>query len=216
MSETKDYKFALMLGLIIGIFLIPLEYNTGLGTAHRFLYPASVIGFPILALLGLWIGKLLFSRIRGIWQFVKFALVGVSNTAINFGVLNALVAITGISKGWPIYLFESIAFVCALFNSYIWNSHWSFESKNHRTTLEFVEFFLVTFIGSQINSLIVYLIATHVHPILNISQPVWINVANIVGVLVVMFWNFFGFKMIVFRQQPQMQPQVTDQSHKSF
>ena len=202
MFEHKDFKYSLILGLLIGFFLIPLEYNTGLGAKSALVYPASVIGFPVLAISGLWIAKLLVSRFAGIWQFVKFGLVGVSNTAINFGVLNGFVALTGITMGWPIWLFESVAFICALFNSYIWNSHWSFESKNPRTTLEFVEFFLVTFIGSQINSLILYTVATHVHPILNLTQKNWINIANVIATLVVMFWNFFCFKYLVFRKKP--------------
>jgi len=201
MQNNKDFKFALILGIIIGVFLVPLELNLGIGPKHPIVYAASVIGFPVLALLGLWIAKLLFARIPAVWQFVKFGLVGVSNTAINFGVLNSFVAITGITRGWPTYLFESIAFVCALFNSYIWNSHWSFENKNKRSTEEFIEFFLITFVGSQVNSLIVFGLSTYVHPVLNIPQKTWINLANVIATLTVMFWNFFGFKLVVFRDR---------------
>lgn len=212
--QNKDFRYALILGIIIGVFLIPLEFNTFTGdvaskshlvsvlSKHAGLvYLATIIGFPILALIGLAVAKLLFSKVPAIWQFVKFGLVGVSNTAINFGVLNGLVAASGVVKGWPLYFFESIAFVCALFNSYIWNSHWSFENKNKRTTEEFVEFFLITFVGSQVNSLIVFSISSYVHPLGGISQKLWINVANVIATLAVMFWNFFGFKLVVFRDR---------------
>lgn len=199
--QNKDYKTALILGIIIGVFLVPLEYNARLSAKIPFVYGLSIIGFPILALAGFAIGRLIFSKIPAILQFVKFGLIGVSNTAINFGVLNALVAISGREKGWPLYFFESIAFVCSLFNSYIWNSHWSFQNKNKRTTEEFVEFFLITFVGSQINSLIVFSMSTYVTPFAGIPQKLWINVSNVIATLVVMFWNFFGFKLIVFRDR---------------
>lgn len=197
----QDYKNSLILGFIIGLFLIPTEINLGISSKIPVFYLASIIGFMVLAFLGLWIAKLLVVRVPILWQFAKFGLVGVGNTAINFGIVNVLVLITGVNKGWPVYFFAALAFAGALMNSYIWNSHWSFKehSAPQRTTKEFIEFFLVTFIGLQINSIIVYAITTHVAPIGNISPQRWVNVANVIATLAVMFWDFGGFKYIVFR-----------------
>jgi|SRR6266481_6512493 len=197
----KDYKNSLILGLIIGIFLIPTERSLGLAAQFPFIYVEfiGILAFPLLALAGVWFSKLLFSRIPILWQFVKFGLTGVANTAINFGILNVLVSSSNIAAGWPIYLFASIAFVGSLINSYIWNSHWSFENNNSRTTKEFIEFFLVTFVGLQINSIVVYFVATHVTPFSGISPQRWVNVANVIATLTVMFWNFAGFRYLVFK-----------------
>ena len=200
---NKDFKNALIIGIIIGIFVIPSEYKLGLATAYHNIYLYSIIGFPILAMLGLAVAKLLFSKSAGLWQFSKFGLVGVGNTVINFGILNGMVALTNVNKGWPIYFFASLAFLGALMHSYIWNSHWSFESKNPRNTEEFIEFFLITFIGSQLQSLIVTFIANKVTPFHGLSQDKWLNVANLLATLVVLFWNFFGFKLVVFRKKPE-------------
>ena len=196
---SKDFKNALIIGIIIGIFIIPTEIKLGLTAKFHFIYIYTLLGFPVLALAGLWITKVLFSKIPVLWQFSKFGLVGVANTAINFGILNIFAALTGVNKGWPIYFFASLAFLGALMNSYIWNSHWSFENKNPRTNEEFIEFFLVTFIGLQISSLLVALISTKVHPAFGLNQDRWLNVSNLIATFAVMFWNFSGFKFIVFR-----------------
>lgn len=196
----KDYKYSLILGLTIGVFATPVI--SGLGLAAKYgsmLYILSIIFFPALAWLGLWICKALFYKIPVLWQFTKFGLVGVANTTINFGILNGLIRITGQTKGFPIYLIASVAFLGALINSYIWNSHWSFENKNPRTAKEFIEFFLVTFIGLQLNSIIVYWITTNINHPQSITAKQWANIANVVATLFVMFWNFFGFKYLVFK-----------------
>jgi putative flippase GtrA len=196
---SQDFKNALIIGAIIGIFAIPTELKLGIAAKSHYIYIFTLIVFPLLALVGLWFTKVLFSKIPVLWQFSKFGLVGVANTAINFGILNLFAALTGINKGWPIYFFASLAFLGALMNSYIWNSHWSFENKNPRSREEFIEFFLITFIGLQISSLIVTLVSTKIHPAFGLNQDRWLNVANLIATLLVMFWNFSGFKFIVFR-----------------
>jgi putative flippase GtrA len=130
---------------------------------------------------------------------VRFGIVGVANTAINFGVLNVLIAATGINRGYPFALLQAAAFAAALFNSYMWNSHWSFENSKARSGREFAVFFLVTVVGLILNSLTGYVVTTHVAPFAGVNPTQWANVANLAGTLIAAVWDFLGFKFIVFR-----------------
>ncbi len=198
--RARDYEYAVILGFIIGLFLIPTEMN--LAKQHHisvYIYWLTFFAFPVLAVIGLFITRLLFSRIAVLWQFSKFALIGISNTAINFGVLNFLSFASGIDTGLLPAIFAAVAFFAATTNSYIWNSHWSFKNNNQRTPAEFLQFFVITFIGSIINIGVVYLVVNKIHHGANISPQLWLNIANVIATLIVMFWDFSGFKFIVFR-----------------
>lgn len=199
-NATDDYKNGLIIGILIGLAVIPSEKNLGLAVKYPYIYVASIILLPIISIIGLFVGKTLFYRVQTLWQFTKFGLVGVSNTVINFGIVNLLVFLTNITRGLGVSAFAALAFIGALVNSYFWNSHWSFKNKNPRTPKEFITFTIVTFIGLLINSTVVYLVVNAQHAA-SISPKLWVNVANLAATLVTMFWNFSGFKFIVFKEK---------------
>ena len=199
-TMKRDYEYAFIIGIIISIFLYPTERNLGLLSSTPFIYIASFFAMPLLALAGIAIARLLFSRSPGLWQFVKFGLIGVSNTIINFGVYNYLINWTGTTAFTAkIYLalFSALAFFAAFINSYIWNSHWAFASKQSRTVSEFEKFFLITLCGVVINSAVIFFVSK-AQP-MTISFKLWANIANLWGSFITLFWNFIGFKFIVFK-----------------
>lgn len=57
-------------------------------------------------------------------QFVKFGLVGVSNTAISLGIYYLLLAL-----GCHYLLSNAAGFVLSVLNSYFWNSRFIFKEK---------------------------------------------------------------------------------------
>lgn len=194
--DNRDYRNSTILGLIIGLFLIPTERN--LVGQHTSYIIAGIIGFPVLAVVGMLIAKKLFERFAAVFQFIKYGLTGTANTAVNLGVINVFVLATGVTKGLETILFSTIAFIAALSNSYYWNSHWSFKVTDTRTLKEFLTFTIVTLIGVILNSGIVYGI-TRIMPPASISPKLWINIASLTATILVLFWNFFGFRNIVFK-----------------
>ncbi len=201
---NRDYRNSAILGLIIGLFLIPTERN--LAGQHAYVFVVGIIAFPLLALLGMFIAKKLFENFAAVFEFVKFGLTGTTNTAINLGVINTFVFATGVTKGVETILFSVVAFLLSLSNSYYWNSHWSFKSTNARTAKEFLAFAVVTLIGVALNSGIIYTV-TRITPPGSISPKLWINIASLIATITVMFWNFFGFRKVVFKT-PATTPQV--------
>ncbi|MEJ0021185.1 MAG: GtrA family protein [Candidatus Doudnabacteria bacterium] len=134
-------------------------------------------------------------------QFLKFVVVGVINTAINFIILNILSAITGITSGGKIIPLAVVAFAVATTNSYIWNKRWSFKDQTHTDTgRKFSLFLIVSIIGAGINSGTVYLITTHISPMFGLSQHLWLNVAALAATGISLIWNFIGYKLFVFKK----------------
>lgn len=135
-------------------------------------------------------------------QFIKFAIVGVINTFVDFLVLNFLMWLTKIYSGWSIILLNSISFTCAVINSYFLNKHWTFaEAKDNKKSLQFIRFFLVSVGGILINNGIVYFGTTFVKPIFNFSPHLWANGVKVTAVLASLIWNFVGYKIWVFKNQ---------------
>lgn len=137
-------------------------------------------------------------------QFSKFVLVGFMNTAIDFGVLNLLMWLTGVYKGSWIILLNVTAFTVAVINSYLWNKFWTFKAKETteagEVTKEFIQFIIVSLVAVVINSSIVYSITTFIPPFFGLGQELWANLAKVVATAVALIWNFVGYKFIVFKK----------------
>lgn len=78
-------------------------------------------------------------------QFVKFVLVGLLTTAINFAVF-AMLLFAGVH-----YLVAAVtAFLIATFNSYTWNRIWTFRAGHHRHQ-RLVKFTIIQSTGLAVN-----------------------------------------------------------------
>jgi putative flippase GtrA len=135
-------------------------------------------------------------------QFFRFAMVGLVNTIINFGVLNLLSWLTGIKSGPQVIYLSIIAFIAATTNSYYMNKRWAFRDPSTSDFgKEFSMFLLVSVGGAIINSGTIYLITTHVQPIAGLSATLWLNLSNIVGIGLGLIWNFIGYRTFVFKDR---------------
>lgn len=135
-------------------------------------------------------------------QFSRFVVVGFMNTAIDFLVLNLLMWQTGIYSGRWIILLNTIAFGAAVTNSYFWNKYWTFKAKETPIgSKEVSQFLIVSLIGVAINSGIVFGLTTFIPPIFGLSKELWANLAKAVATGVALFWNFLGYKFVVFKKK---------------
>lgn len=190
-----DLLLSLGAALVIGLSLLPTLINTGLYNQVPFLPVLLFLGLPVLVAIGMFVAYFLGRRLAILWQLAKFALVGVLNTAIDFGVLNFLINVSGITSGIGIIFINITSFSLAIINSFFWNKQWVFgEGKQGN----FVTFAIVTFIGLSLNTGIVYLLTTFVDPIIVTSDALWANLAKVLATGISMVWNFMGYKMLVF------------------
>jgi len=130
-------------------------------------------------------------------RFIKFALVGVSGTVVDFGFFNLF----SILFGLPVILSSILSFSIAVFNNFYWNRVWTYpESKNASLADQLTKFGIVSVLGLIIRTPLFALIE---NPVIQIAQkllsstfpinPVIIghNFALAAVIIVVLFWNYF-------------------------
>lgn|SRR5574344_766568 len=119
-------------------------------------------------------------------KFLKFGVVGVSGTLIDFGVTYVCKEIFRIHK----FLANAIGFILAATSNYILNRIWTWGSTSTQVGVEYLKFFAVSLIGLGINTLIIYLLHEH-----------WkrnFYLAKVGATVVVMVWNFLANNFFTF------------------
>jgi len=84
--------------------------------------------------------------IKGKKEFIKFGIVGVSNTLITFVVYNILLKL-GIN-----YLVANIiGYICGMINGFIWSKNWVFK-VNNESKMYFIKFALVNLLSLAVST----------------------------------------------------------------
>ncbi len=118
-------------------------------------------------------------------RFVKFAVVGAVGALVDFGVLNALVLLVGLSPAWA----NPFSVSAAIMSNFIWNRLWTFPESRQRPFLtQFGQFALVNLVGLLINQLI-FVTALHLTSPA-VPHPWDYNISKAVAIGLVLFWNF--------------------------
>lgn len=119
-------------------------------------------------------------------KFLRFCIVGVSGTAIDFGLTWLCKEVFKIPK----FIANAIGFVVAATNNYILNRIWTWGSTNDQVGVEYTKFFVVSLIGLGINTLILY--------IFNEKLKWNFYLSKVFATGVVMLWNFFANNFFTF------------------
>jgi putative flippase GtrA len=201
----KDWKAITAIGALIGLLVQPI-LSTLVGPAHIALLSWMMrvgifVGFTILAPLALvvlyYVGKLL----PVIYQFGKFAAVGVLNTFVDLGVLNLEIVAFGTPGAWVYRVFKTVSFLAATTNSFLWNKYWTFNSQEPASAKQTIEFYGVAFVGFLLNVGLASYVFSNVSRPISVSQNLWANIGALVGVAAAFLWNFIGYKFWVFKKK---------------
>lgn len=69
-----------------------------------------------------------------------------------------------------------------------------------RSGQQFGLFMTISVIGALLSAAIVWFITSQISPLFDTSPRLWANIANAVATIIVLFWNFVGYKVFVFRK----------------
>ncbi|MFZ2446965.1 MAG: GtrA family protein [Syntrophobacteraceae bacterium] len=119
-------------------------------------------------------------------QFFKFCAVGLLNSGIHYGVFLVLIRYPGMH-----YLAASaIGYCSGVLNSFVWNKHWTFRTRDARTDIEFAKFVTVNLASFLINlgSLSLFVNGLDISP--EPGQALAISCALCVNFLGNKFWTF--------------------------
>jgi putative flippase GtrA len=154
-------------------------------------------------------------------RFIKFAVVGVIGFVVDFGVFNLLLGPFALfmAPGSPLHQWlvslglapaqvatlvptfpGAISFVMAILSNFLWNRYWTYpDSRSKSFRRQFAQFWVVSVTGILIRVPIITF--THqaftemilfTFPTLGLfSVRLGKNLALVLSVIVVMFWNFF-------------------------
>lgn len=192
----KDLIGSLIIGVAAGALSLVVIKNLAIPVP---LWSPFII-FPVMTVSGILVGRFLGNRLPIMYKFVKFGEAGGLNWLVDFGVLNLLILLTGISAGIVFSIFKGISFIIATTNSYFWNKQWVFESKSKEEGKEAFKFLVSTGLGLAVNVLIASVIVfAGPKMISGVDAKVWANVAAGVGSLTAMGWNFIMYRFWVFK-----------------
>lgn len=198
----RDFYWGALAGFITGILLIPILRNFDLSI--RFGFFIIPISIALLFGVGMFIGRFLGRWLPWMFQLAKFAATGFMNAAIDFGILNLLIYLSGISVGFGYIVFKSASFLVANVNSYVWNRLWTFKKEGaeiipHNLRREYAQFFIVSMVGIIINVGAATLVVNGISPRFGVSSTAWANIGAAAGSATGLLWNFVGYKFIVFK-----------------
>ncbi len=151
-------------------------------------------------------------------RFIKFALVGISGTIIDFGFFNLFSSFLGV----PALIASVFSFSIAVVNNFYWNRLWTYpESKNTNLANQLTKFGVVSVLGLVIRTPLFALIenpminaANSLLPALFPIEPgiVGHNIALASVIVVVLFWNYFVNRFWTYRN---LEPVKRSEDHGS-
>jgi len=123
-------------------------------------------------------------------QFMRFGIVGVLNTAVQFLVFVLLFRVLHV----PMILASGLGYIAGIVNSYLLNRTWTFKVRRRRETREFLRFVAVNILAMGVNlGTLKFLVAT---------WAVVPEVAQILAIGASLVVNFAGNKWWTFRESP--------------
>ena len=84
--------------------------------------------------------------------------------------------------GWNKYISNSIGFILAATNNYIWNRLWTFQSTSTEIPVEYGKFLIIATIGLAINNFVIYLLHE------KFKQNFYLS--KLIAIAIVTIWNF--------------------------
>ncbi len=124
---------------------------------------------------------------ENLYQLLRFGLVGVLNTLVDFGAYQLLVWL-----GLHYVLAQCLSYSCGLLNSYFFNSRWTFRQEKKYTQKEFLRFLLVNLCALVLSILLLRLC----YEVLGIESNL---IAKGIVTVLVMLVNFIANKLFVFK-----------------
>jgi putative flippase GtrA len=127
---------------------------------------------------------------------IRFGIVGIANTALDFVILFLLVAL-GLDKIPANYVSTGVAFIFSFFV----NKSFTFKSKGGNVKKQFLYFIVITIIGLWV---IQPLIITGLSGLLENTgwaSGIILFIAKIIATVTSLIWNYIFYSQIVFKKE---------------
>lgn len=155
------------------------------------------------------------ARRQGFRQFVKFCIVGLSSTLIDYAIYLLLTEafnlqrVLGVSLEASRLVAQCISFAFAVTNGFFWNNKWTFRAGDvdgaHR---RYGKFIATNLVGLSLNLGILFLVSTlvasmpivdQIRQVAHLKDPAGL-VGKTAATAIVVFWNFLASKFWTFKR----------------
>jgi len=134
-------------------------------------------------------------------QFLRFSLVGGSNTLIDVLVLNMLLWLWPTNNMALVLLANSVAFTIGALNSFVLNRYWTFRRTGYPRFYEVARFALATLAGIACNDLLLWSLSEVPHPgTLNVT--IWTNISKMIAIGGTVLISYTVMRLWVFTHNP--------------
>lgn len=131
---------------------------------------------------------------RELTRFYKFSVVGAIGAVVDFGTFNILRGAVGL----PAAIAQAFSFLVAVTSNFIWNRYWTYpDSRSKPLGRQASQFFVVSVVGLAIRTVVFILVQPAMIALSEALLPsqadaiaVGENLALVIAVVVVLFWNF--------------------------
>jgi putative flippase GtrA len=155
---------------------------------------------------------------KTIWQMIKFAIVGVINTLVDFAVFQTL----NLTLGW-VYIAQVLGYTAGIINSYLWNSNWTFREQRTRSLREIGLFLLVNLASLGVSLGMMWLLR-EVVGITNDWVMQWMpaslsgfikgdTLCKLIATVFAIAVNYLGNRLFVFKKQTE--PAKTSEANEA-
>jgi putative flippase GtrA len=193
----KDLKYSLISGLLTGFIIWRLTVFLDIPEFFEIPYFYAVFIVPVVWFLGVNFGYFLGQWLSPFNQFGRFAAVGFTNAAVDFGILNSLIFLTSIDQGFWFSVFKATSFFVALLNSYYFNKYWTFEAgRSGGGAREFTGFTGVVVLAAFVNVGVASFVVNLIDPVAGLGSEAWANVGAIAGSAAALLFSFTGFRRV--------------------
>ena len=130
-------------------------------------------------------------------QKVRFGLVGVVNTVVDFIVLNVLVSVVGIA----IVPANIVSTTVAMLTSFTLNKKAVFQGGDSGGMRQIVLFFAVSLAGIWLVQSSVLALVYHILQPIGLHAAVLLNVSKVIGICAGLVWNYLWYSRVVFKRK---------------
>lgn len=134
-----------------------------------------------------------------ILQLLRFGIVGVTNTTIDFGVLNLLLWLYPTTSLSRTLEYNSLAVLLAATNSFFMNKYWTFQKRNRINSQEVFRFVVIAGATTLMNDLLMWILGI-AFPAVMSSGQLGASVLKFFAIFGTMSVSFFGMRLWVFFQ----------------
>ena len=127
---------------------------------------------------------------------IRFGIVGIANTALDFIILFILVAL-GLDKIPANYVSTGISFIFSFFV----NKSFTFKSKGGNAKKQFLYFIVITIIGLWIIQPLIIAGISSLLVTTGWASAIILFVAKIIATVASLIWNYFFYSRIVFKKE---------------